>query len=920
MPNLYTQDMKNLVAGVSQQPPRLRYPEQLAEQINGFSSESNGLQQRPPTIHVKNLGNILQAATEPLVHLVNRDNQEKYMTVVTGTDILVFDLEGNQKEVKYSGESQKYLGVGEPRKDIRINTVADYSFFTNTTINTQMSTLNVSNMWDSQGYLVNIKSGQYGRTYQVFIDGVLKGSHSTPDGSSASHTTSIDTNVIVNGLSLSLANSGCIILEKGDSWFYFKPAPQDAVKNTRFNGTGTYTFKVPEGVFEISVTGKASGAGHPATTETKGATTETRGATNSTFHNMFILQGAAANTGNSGSTVVRKRVNVSPNETLTITIGQAGYTRYRIEGVSETVSKYGEQGYFNIEWGFTSYSASSVTTKDGYNGKAMTAFSKATQRFTDLPSTAPDGFTVEITGEPGEKADNYYVRFSKDKGVWEETTLPGMVNTLDTSTMPHALIREADGSFSFKDTPWESRTIGDEDSNPLPSFINYPIQDVFFHRSRIGFLSGENVILSRSSDIFNFWMTSASSVIDTDPIDLTANQPEKVSNLTYAVPLAESMVLFSDSAQFILGSEGALTPLTARVMLTTDYAFSPYVAPIGGGRNIYFTSERHQYASIKELYTMQNLSEQKSANDISAHIPNYIPKGVHQLLSGTTENILMVLTEGAPNKIFVYKYLFMEESRVQSSWSQWDFGTSAKILGGGFVGSILYLLIQRPEGVCLEKLIFTYNTQDFLEEPYRVFLDQKIVTEELSDSHFDTLSETTHINLENYYEKYKTNKELGIVMSDGFYRGITETEAETGEIILEGDWRGQRAIIGKHYVFEAELSEIMIKSSDERGGVRADTEGRLQLRNVWVNYADTGEIEATVEVWGKQPMTYTMTGKTLGVDSFLGQSPNVTGQFKIPVHSNSTACKIRFKSRSPLALSLIGAGWEGMIYKRSKRI
>ena len=792
MSNLYTQDMKNLVAGVSQQPPRLRYPEQLAEQINGFSSESNGLQQRPPTIHVKNLGNILQAATEPLVHIVNRDNQEKYITVITGTDILVFDLEGNKKEVKYEGESQKYLGVGEPRKDIRINTVADYSFFTNTTINTKMNESNVNNSWASQGFLVNVKSGQYGRTYQIFIDGVLKGSHSTPDGSSASHTTAIDTNVIVTGLATTLNANGVTVTDKGEAWLYFTPA------------------------------------------------------------------------------------NFTPSMV--------------------------------------------VTTKDGYNGKAMTAFSKATQRFTDLPSTAPDDFTVEITGEPGEKADNYYVRFSKDKGVWEETALPGMVNTVDTSTMPHALIREADGSFSFKDTPWESRTIGDEDSNPLPSFINYPIQDVFFHRSRIGFLSGENVILSRSSDIFNFWMTSASSVIDTDPIDLTANQPEKVSNLTYAVPLAESMVLFSDSAQFILGSEGALTPLTARVMLTTDYAFSPYVAPIGGGRNIYFTSERHQYASIKELYTMQNLSEQKSANDISAHVPNYIPKGVHQLLSGATENILMVLTEGAPNKIFVYKYLFMEESRVQSSWSQWDFGASAKILGGGFVGSILYLLIQRPEGVCLEKLIFTYNTQDFLEEPYRVFLDRKVVTEELSDSNFDGLSETTYIKLENYYEKYKTNKELGLVMSDGFYREITETEAETGEIILEGDWRGQRAIIGEHYVFEAELSEIMIKSSDERGGVRADTEGRLQLRNVWVNYADTGEIEATVEVWGKQPMTYTMTGKTLGVDSFLGQSPNVTGQFKIPVHSNSTACKIRFKSRSPLALSLIGAGWEGMIYKRSKRI
>ena len=112
----------------------------------------------------------------------------------------------------------------------------------------------------------------------------------------------------------------------------------------------------------------------------------------------------------------------------------------------------------------------------------------------------------------------------------------------------------------------------------------------------------------------------------------------------------------------------------------------------------------------------------------------------------------------------------------------------------------------------------------------------------------------------------------------------------------------------------------MVKSSDERGGVRAETEGRLQLRNVWVNYADTGYLEATVEVWGKPPVTYEMTGRDLGINSFVNKIPSTTGTFKFPIHSNSTACKIRIESKSPLPLSLIGAGWEGMIYRRSKRI
>ena len=44
--SLINQDIKNLVSGISQQPPILRHPEQLEEQVNGFSSEAAGLQKR----------------------------------------------------------------------------------------------------------------------------------------------------------------------------------------------------------------------------------------------------------------------------------------------------------------------------------------------------------------------------------------------------------------------------------------------------------------------------------------------------------------------------------------------------------------------------------------------------------------------------------------------------------------------------------------------------------------------------------------------------------------------------------------------------------------------------------------------------------------------------------------------------------
>ncbi|WP_459606244.1 phage nozzle protein, partial [Enterobacter hormaechei] len=45
---LVSQSIKNLKGGISQQPEILRYPEQGTLQVNGWSSETEGLQKRPP--------------------------------------------------------------------------------------------------------------------------------------------------------------------------------------------------------------------------------------------------------------------------------------------------------------------------------------------------------------------------------------------------------------------------------------------------------------------------------------------------------------------------------------------------------------------------------------------------------------------------------------------------------------------------------------------------------------------------------------------------------------------------------------------------------------------------------------------------------------------------------------------------------
>ena len=67
---------------------------------------------------------------------------------------------------------------------------------------------------------------------------------------------------------------------------------------------------------------------------------------------------------------------------------------------------------------------------------------------------------------------SYYVVYRA--GAWEECLKPGMANAIDAKTMPHALIRTADGSFIFAPFSWAPRRVGDESNNPQPRLHRSP--------------------------------------------------------------------------------------------------------------------------------------------------------------------------------------------------------------------------------------------------------------------------------------------------------------------------------------------------------------------------------------------------------------------------------------------------------------
>lgn len=92
--------------------------------------------------------------------------------------------------------------------------------------------------------------------------------------------------------------------------------------------------------------------------------------------------------------------------------------------------------------------AFAISAGDGLADEGIKAIKGSVQRFDNLPDRAKNGFIVEITGDPTNKFDNYYVKYNDNgapnlAGVWEETVKPGILTALDASTMPHQLVRGA---------------------------------------------------------------------------------------------------------------------------------------------------------------------------------------------------------------------------------------------------------------------------------------------------------------------------------------------------------------------------------------------------------------------------------------------------------------------------------------------
>ena len=550
-----------------------------------------------------------------------------------------------------------------------------------------------------------------------------------------------------------------------------------------------------------------------------------------------------------------------------------------------------------------------IQTSDGNGDRNLYTFYKEASALTDLPVVAPDKFVLKIIGDSSSNSDDYYIQFKTNDGsefgtgAWIECCQPNLKYKIDPSTMPHALIREEDGTFSFKPLDWTERKAGDEDTCPTPSFIGNTIQEVLTYKGRLGFISADRSCYSDVADLFSFFKRSALTELDTDPIDVGSNS--KMVNLKHSLPFNEGLLLFSETSQFTLKGGDLFSNSTVSLDLSTEYQCSKKCKPINTGSKGFFTFENGNYTRIMATYVTQSYT--LDADDITEQVPSYLPSNVYKIVGSSANNILLVLSENEPNNIYVYNFYFNGEERVQSAWHKWCF-KDCKILNIDFDKHILYLTTQYEDGIYLEKIDLSPRLSE-VNLDYLFYLDKKV--------YFDNLTyneETNKTELELPY--VIDNKDEYLLLNEkGFPKSF---EIEDNKIIVKGQHTA--LTLGKPYKSFWKLSNIYVRQNTQSGGLKV-REGILMLRDINLTYANSGhfKVDITSKYTTQMDSTFTFTGKICGQPSAtIGTVPIESGTFLIPIISRNEDIEISIKSESYLPCCFLSLEWLGEFTIRGK--
>lgn len=558
-------------------------------------------------------------------------------------------------------------------------------------------------------------------------------------------------------------------------------------------------------------------------------------------------------------------------------------------------------------------SDASIDVTDGNANQGLGLVYLEVGSITDLPVSCKHGLKIKIRGDVETAADDYYVQFETNdagafgEGSWVETNGFGVKTSINNTTMPYELLNTSPDRFDLSTMSFGKRNVGDEKSNPMPSFVGKTINNLFLYKNRLGFLLQDTIVFSEAglgvvvdaSVEYNFFRTTTTTSLDSDPIDVTLSSG-KVTNLHHAVGFQENLILFSRNGQFVLKSGELLTPNSVSITPITNFEYNTNVAPSAVGSYIYFPFNRGSFAGIRE-FTVNSTTDNYDAEEITEHVPVYLPSDLETMVGSTSEDIIVGFAPSVPKTLYIYKYFWSGQKKLLSAWS--TFTLPLDIRGFDVFEGTMYIVGTKESKTHLLSMPLQSGLKD-TGMNYNTYLDMR-------KEH--TLDNTTAV-------------QLGFTASAGDRVQVWDDEGQslhdqtltsTATLVTLGTAHTGKVFSGLAYTMKYVFSEQVFKQ--QAGNSKAPSGfTRAQIRNGALFFNDTRGFKVKVKPDNRDETTHTFTPTLIGTSS-AGNIELNSGNFRFPVFTDARGTTITVENDSALPANFSSAEFETFVHERSKR-
>lgn len=963
-----SQKISSIIGGVSQQPDTVKFTNQLRVCDNFYPDVATGLTKRPGLQAVNKLNNVADNGTW---FTIFRDDQEKYIVQFSKAGALrIWNANNGQEQTinPIDAEATTYATHTEI-KDLQMLQINDFIFVLNRSkiVEESLSESPVQNPYA----FVAINTVAYSSTYTITLDGTPF-AYVTPTTSTtqlnisdivSNLTSSINANVnyvatalgnyihirradntdfsidakggstgvaidafkgsvttvgqlpkqFINNIKIKVAASA----ETGtdDYWVIFKTnnntsngfgsweetiAPETVLKINEETmphviireADGTFTYRQLDEASALASAGSTSVSGIPSVV---GINTATSGG--------HVVDEQFDAIGGSGTGL---RLRVSRIKTLTTTINflannPNNYVRRTFSGVI----------FGNPVYSYSWYSNGNVVGNTSNTNPLVIG---------NVVRTINTSFET-ISGE----SRAGYAQVTTTTGVIEQVVIAqagqGYIATETVTNVQGDIfeILTTDTSTLTGDESrlkyWKPREVGDTDTNPMPSFVGFPVDSISFFKNRIVFTSRQNVICSQAGDYFNFFASTVITIVDNDPIDLSAGSRKPIK-LTEALSTANGLLLFGDNGQYILQTTTeSFSPRTAEINLLSNYSMFEDVAPIDIGTSILFMEEGDKCSSVYEMAVNSSPGGKPDIIELTRLIPSYIPSAIFEFKSSQPAGLVALVSEQDKTNIYLYRYFQNGDTRI-SGWFKWIMPNPVEALD--FDQDILYIVTKNGSNYILSTVSLITETPSesllFEGEYLDVRLDYFDYNPTLI---YDATADQTHICFKDGFESmdlqavliYLNPDQAGYFEEQSMQVDLSQPIGQRYFLTVDGNQTASRFAIGFKYEATAQLPAFYFVREETRA--LKDTVNIPTVNRIKVNSYNSGPYKTLVKATGRPDFTLTLPQITANVTAPNSIPLLRNAQATIPIFAKGNLFEFNLIADSPFPTAFTSLDWEG---------